>query len=225
MADRNKVFTVLISPFEAPLKPSNYILRFQKEVPAIVSPEHILTASTHAFPTSQSTELRHLHKATTRHYIPPEAYLFSVTLCKNAAFTLPYSDIILEVPKRKRTYKAPFNLKAKISSATKFSELKEQLREMTGNRNLAPNTRRLCERMRDWTGEYCDLKPQRLRNEKANGSETITTALQSGMEKIRSENGLAQAIIDYNQDMVHKWFLLEFGDLLAADLVGFQAKD
>jgi len=96
---------------------------------------------------------------------------------------------------------------------------------MTGNRNLAPNTRRLCERMRDWTGEYCDLKPQRLRNEKANGSETITTALQSGMEKIRSENGLAQAIIDYNQDMVHKWFLLEFGDLLAADLVGFQAKD
>lgn len=142
----------------------------------------------------------------------------------SSSITLPYSDIILEVPKRKHTYKAPFNLKAKISSATNFSELKEQLREMTGNRNLTPNTRRLCERLRGWIGEYCDLRSQRLKDEKANDIETTATALQSWMEKIHSEDGLAQAIIDYHQDMVHKWFLLEFGDLLAADWSDFKQK-
>src|ERR1700745_4370815 len=99
----------------------------------------------------------------------------------SSSITLPYSDIILEVPKRKRTYKAPFNLKAKISSATNFSELKEQVREMTGNRNLTPNTRKLCGWMRGWTGVYCDLKPQRLKNEKANYTETTAKALQCWM--------------------------------------------
>src|SRR5271163_4102256 len=140
------------------------------------------------------------------------------------SITLPYSDIILEVSNRKRTYKAPFNLKAKISSATNFSELKAQLREMTGNRNLTPNTRRLCERMRGWIGEYCNLKSQRLKNEKAKDIETTATALQSWLEKVHGENGLAQAIFDYHQDMVHKWLLLEFGDLLAADWSDFKRK-
>lgn len=142
----------------------------------------------------------------------------------SSSISLPYSDISLKVPKRRCTYKAPFNLKAKISSATNFSELKEQLREMTGNRNLTPNTRRLCERIRGWIGEYGDLKSQRLKDEKADDIETTAKALQSWMEKIHSEDGLAQAIIDYHQDMIHKWFLLEFGDLLAADWSDFKQK-
>jgi hypothetical protein len=95
---------------------------------------------------------------------------------------------------------------------------------MTGNRNLTPNTRRLCERIRGWIGEYCDLKSQRLKDEKAKDIETTATALQSWMKKIHSEDGLAQAIIDYHQDMVHKWLLLEFGDLLAADWSDFKRK-
>jgi len=142
----------------------------------------------------------------------------------SSSISLPYSDISLKVPKRRRIYNAPFNLKAKISSTTNFSELKEQLREMTGNRNLTPNTRRLCERLRGWIGEYRNLKSQKLKNEKANDIETTATALQSWMEKIHSENGLAQAIIDYHQDMVHNWFLLEFGDILAANWSDFKKK-
>ena len=78
--------------------------------------------------------------------------------------------------------------------------------------------------MRGWIGEYCNLKSQRLKNEKAKDIETTATALQSWLEKVHGENGLAQAIFDYHQDMVHKWLLLEFGDLLAADWSDFKRK-
>jgi hypothetical protein len=145
----------------------------------------------------------------------------------SSSITLPHCDITLEVPKnnkRRRIYKAPFILKAKISSATNFSELKAQLREMAGNRNLTPNTRRLCERLRGWIGEYCNLKSQRLKNEKAKDIETTATAMQSWLEKIHGEFGLSQTIIDYHQEMVHRWLLLDFGDLLAADWSDFKRK-
>ena len=145
----------------------------------------------------------------------------------SSAITLPYSDITLNVPKsnkRRRTYEAPFNLRAKISSATNFSELKEHLREMTGSRNLTPNTRKLCERLRGWIGEYCNLSCEKLKSEKAADIEVTATAMQSWVERGHGKAGLCQTIIDYHQEMVYKRLLLDFGDLLAADWSDFKRK-
>jgi hypothetical protein len=145
----------------------------------------------------------------------------------SSTITLPYSDITLYVPKsnkRKRTYEAPFNLRAKISSATNFSELKEHLREMTGSRDLTPNTRKLCERLRDWIGEYCNLSCEKLKSERAEDIETTATAMQTWVERVHGKAGLCQTIIDYHQEMVHKRLVLDFGDLLAADWSDFKRK-
>jgi hypothetical protein len=107
---------------------------------------------------------------------------------------------------------------------TNFSELKEHLREVTGNRSLSPNTRKLCERLRDWIGEYCNLRYEKIKSEKAEDIEITATAMQSWVERVHGKAGLCQTIIDYHQEVVYRRLLLDFGDLLAADWSDFKQK-